>query len=561
MEIEPGIYRTLVRHFWLHFFDGESIALHGDPSANVVQALGMLAVPGAFFVIICQPLSMTRWNLVAVRYFFVSFSMLMMAFLMVIEWEALFPDRRDFQFFGALPVRMHTVFLAKLMALAALLGVFLVDINLFATILWPGIDKGEGTLSILAAHIVATGVAGLFGALTVAAIAGVLVTVLNARWYRRMAIAMQTFLVVLLATLFFLTPVLGAGLQRFVKQGASWIYWFPGYWFTGFYEKLRPAEGHIVLYRLGDRAFRALALTAIVFLLSYLPLYKRHVRKVNEAESLRSGGSGSRNRFVTTLDSIVLRTATERAVFHFISQTITRSVKHRLFLATYGGFGIALAIMNFAPGGSGVRELPLTLSFVLISGLRAAFNFPAELRANWIFRTHGAGSLRECASGMRRWIGVCAVTPLFALLGIAELAIFPWTVALFHLVFGLALSLLLTDILFLGFRKIPFTCAYFPGKVNLAGLSLIYLVGFTLYSRAMASLEKLLENSIPLIAIFLVVAGVAHAALRWCTARLQRETAAVDYEDAGDPVIRTLDLEVSPTPATAAGQPEAGVRS
>ena len=35
---------------------------------------------------------------------------------------------------------------------------------------------------------------------------------------------------------------------------------------------------------------------------------------------------------------------------------------------------------------AGMLEIPLTLSFFAISGLRAAFNFPAELRANWIFQ-------------------------------------------------------------------------------------------------------------------------------------------------------------------------------
>ena len=545
MQEEPGVYGTLIRHFWRQFFDGESIALHGDPSANVVQALGLLAVPGAFFVIICQPLSMTRWNLVAVRYFFVSFSMLVMAFLMIIEWDALFPDRRDFQFFGALPVRMHTVFVAKLAAIAALLGVFLIDINLFATILWPGIDKAEGTLNILAAHIVATATAGLFGALFVAATAGLLVTLLSPCWYRRLTILVRTFLIVLVTTLFFLTPMLAVGLPRFVKQGASWIYWFPGYWFIGFYERLRPAEGHIALYRLGDRALGVLAVTAAVFVLSYLPLYKRHIRKVNEAESLRPRGRRAIGKRLSALvDCLLLRTPTERAVFHFISQTITRSAKHRMFLATYGGFGIALAIMNFAPGGNGVRELPLTLSFVLISGLRAAFNVPAQFRANWIFRTQGMTSLRECAVGMRKWIAACAILPLFAVLAWVEFVSFRWPAALFHLAFGLMLSLLLTDILFLGFRKIPFTCAYFPGKVNLAGLALIYLVGFTLYSRAMAAMERMLEGNSAWIAVFFVVTAGMHISLRWTAARLTREAPTVDYEDAGDPTIRTLDLEV-----------------
>ena len=34
----------------------------------------------------------------------------------------------------------------------------------------------------------------------------------------------------------------------------------------------------------------------------------------------------------------------ERATFHFISNTILRNAKQRLFLATYGGIAVALAL-------------------------------------------------------------------------------------------------------------------------------------------------------------------------------------------------------------------------
>ena len=42
---------------------------------------------------------------------------------------------------------------------------------------------------------------------------------------------------------------------------------------------------------------------------------------------------------------------------------------------------------------------------------------------------------------------------------------------MFHLAYGVTLSLLLVELMFLGFRKIPFTCAHLPGKVNLTFLA------------------------------------------------------------------------------------------
>src|ERR1039458_9389710 len=64
----PGVFGTLVRHFFSRFFDTESLSPQGDPDAGVIQTLGILAVPGAFFVLVFRPLTLTGWSLVAVRY-------------------------------------------------------------------------------------------------------------------------------------------------------------------------------------------------------------------------------------------------------------------------------------------------------------------------------------------------------------------------------------------------------------------------------------------------------------------------------------------------------------
>jgi hypothetical protein len=95
------------------------------------------------------------------------------------------------------------------------------------------------------------------------------------------------------------------------------------------------------------------------------------------------------------------------------------------FLATYGGFGAALAVMTLGSGPSGLLELPLTLSFVLISGLRAAFDFPAELSANWAFQIGETDRAAEYQAATRKSIAICAILPLFAALAPMEFACFP----------------------------------------------------------------------------------------------------------------------------------------
>src|ERR1039458_4897273 len=102
---KPSPFRELVRHFFGRFFDAESLSPQGDPQANVVQTLGILAVPSAFFVIVFRPLTLVGWDLVWVRYIFLLYSMIVMGFIMVFEWDALLPDRRDFQILPPLALR------------------------------------------------------------------------------------------------------------------------------------------------------------------------------------------------------------------------------------------------------------------------------------------------------------------------------------------------------------------------------------------------------------------------------------------------------------------------
>ena len=201
-----------------------------------------------------------------------------------------------------------------------------------------------------------------------------------------------------------------------------------------------------------------------------------------------------------------------------------------------------MAVMTLSSGPSGLLELPLTLSFVLVSGLRAAFNFPAELSANWGFQVCETDRAAEYLAATRKWIAICAILPLFAALAPMEFACFPPAAALFHLAFGVSLSVTLMEVMFFGFRKVPFTCAHLPGKVNLAALTFIYIFGFTMYSRLMAGLESWLAGKPAVAAAFLCAVFASWLRFARWRERAAGGPAAIDYEDPGDPVIRTLGL-------------------
>jgi hypothetical protein len=541
MPLRRHPFFILVRHFFGRFFDTESFSPQSEPAARMTQTLGILAVPGAFFILMFLPCTFAGWALVSGRYLFLSVSMLLMGFIMVFEWDALFPDRRDYLILSTLPIRISTLFLAKVTALAIFLAVFLLDVNFFSALLWPAMDGGPDGLGILWAHTAAMVLGGLFMALAIGALRGVLVTLLPARVLRPVSVLVQAILMAALVMLFFLTYPIAFHIRGLLKYE-----YFPPLWFIGLYETLRPAirRGSPELLHLGAVGVKALWGAAGLFLLTYLPLYRRHARRIIEApDSILGPRVAARSRVGALLDRVLLKHPVEQAVFHFIGQTLARSAMHRLFLATYGGFGAAIAVLTLGSGADGRLRLPLSLSFVLISGLRAAFNFPSELPANWAFRISETAGVRGYLAATRKWIVACAVVPLFALLAPVEFVTFAPVTAAFHTVYGIALSLLLMEILFFGFRKVPFTCSHFPGKVNLVGLGAAYILGFTLYSRSMATLERWLAEWPSAAVAFLAVVGAACILLKRLGER-ESGSATLDYEERVDPTVRTLDLSL-----------------
>src|SRR5260370_42513398 len=86
-----------------------------------------------------------NWVLLSDYYFFIMFSMVVMGFVMVFEWDALFPDRKDYLILTPLPLGCGSIFAGKTLALVLFLGLFAVDANFFCTLLAPLSTCGDGS--------------------------------------------------------------------------------------------------------------------------------------------------------------------------------------------------------------------------------------------------------------------------------------------------------------------------------------------------------------------------------------------------------------------------------
>jgi hypothetical protein len=561
-------FALLAHHFFGRFFDNEIVSQQGDMRTNVVQVLGFLAVPGMFAAFSMLPVGLRydrpfagNWQLVIDDYFFVLYSMVVMGFVMVFEWDSLFPDRKDYIILTPLPLGGAAIFFAKVAALVAFLALFVLDSNFLGALLTPLVTGGERALGpivwrIGVAHMAAVASGGVFVALVFAGVQGLLINVLTARAFRRISPWVQMASMGVLITILFLTPMIARSLRALFEQHSALLRYFPPFWFLALYMDLLPGRpGGAVFHDLAPLASRGVWLAAAVFALTYLAGYWRHARRVmDSSESAGDAPGRLRVWLESRLNTWLLPHPLERATFHFISNTMLRSARHRLLLATYGGVTFAVALpgvlwLETASGAAravwaadGLLAVPLTVTFFCVTGLRAAFNLPAELRANWLFQVCESKESVPHIRAARKWIVLVGLVPAMLLLIPVEVWFRGWLLAAIHLSFALLLALILLNLMFVWFRKIPFTCAYFPGKKSMAGMAALYLMGFLAYRFGMATLEKRWIAAPWSLVVFFAAGVGALMGLAW----LERRELGVDdvliYEDQPDPVVRSLEL-------------------
>jgi hypothetical protein len=189
-------------------------------------------------------------------------------------------------------------------------------------------------------------------------------------------------------------------------------------------------------------------------------------------ESASSERAATQSALGNYFDRWVLRTSFQRGCFQFVRKTLVRSESHRLVLAGVAGLGLVLAsqelLTAFEGGGPRTKamlsgdglSIPLVLAFFIIVGLRMAFEIPVELRSNWIFRLTLDAEKHECESLARKlllvsvlpWVLLMAF-PVYAWAG-------GWVVGGMHTFVVVAWCMILTELVLIRFRKLPFTCSF-----------------------------------------------------------------------------------------------------
>jgi hypothetical protein len=539
----------LMRHFLERFFNHESASHDGDAKTRLVQIACAAGLPGFMVALYLDPVyhhadPPPYWLQVNHHLFFVLYSFVAMGIAMVFEWDMFFPDLLDIQILKTLPVKDGNVFFARVAAIALLVAGFLFDSNFLPpTIIHITMNPpnhGRFTMG----HILAVSASGLFAAMFILALQGLLLSVLGDRVFRRLSLLLQGLLIALLVILLLLFPSFSGMLPIFLQSGNFLVLCFPPFWFLGLYQRFIEGSHALPIFTTLAKIGFFSTLAAIgLTMLTYPIAYTRRTRQVIEGPGKRGHSGHLIGKFsrglAAVFDRLVLRIPIRLAVHHFISQTLLRVSRYRIYLVLYGGVGLSVVVstvLHFTVVGQrivietsadGIRAAIAIVAFWTIAGLRIAFVPSGNQQGNWIFRVlqgrpPEVGAAMEMSYSAQLWallwsslitIGICLSLHVIAP---PELRTASATAA--QLTFAVGFCLLLSDVFFLNVTTVAFSGDRPRETSNLAFTVLKYFTVFPVVVWLPLGYEPWIEDS----GLHLCFAAAAIAAVHLCLRAIHR---------------------------------------
>jgi hypothetical protein len=339
-------------------------------------------------------------------------------------------------------------------------------------------------------------------------------------------------------------------LHRLQSVSDSPVRWLPPMWYLSLYQSMQHRASP-AMARLAPMAGIGVVVAFGLMALSYGLSYRRRFAGIMEGG--RQPSNQPSLRFASAfLDWFSYReSGFPRASYRFITQTLLRNEAQRFWISVSLALGWLLAfqsassaLFHAARAADGLPEAallaaPLMTAYLLILGLRLAFELPAAISANWIFRSILNPQEHE-SRGVARRVMLAFLKPLVLL---PYFALFLWLrgfpLAAFQTAYVLALSVCLIEFLLSGYRKIPFTCPMPGFRENLPLRCLLLFLGFVAFASLGAELERWMLVQ-PM--CFLLLPAAMSAAWYWNRMRVK------DAREAGElEVGLSFDSRLSPT--------------
>jgi hypothetical protein len=518
---------------------------------SMMLSIGLLGLNGADLTADAR-LALTLYT----EHLLIATTMLAVGVFAVLSWDAMLPDRRDALVLGSLPVQPKTIALAKASATGTALALVVIMLNCATGLGWPVAfamltSASQSILGVIrwyAAYWFTMLAAAAFVYCGVLALQGVATQVLPRRAFLRASGLLQMGAFCLFLCAYFLEPAVSGPKMLSASENHRALFCVPTYWFLELFDQLNGSQ-HSVIKPLALRAWVGLTLAGLAAATLYILSHTRTVRKIVEEADITARGPG-----LVRLPRFGPQTPT--AIGQFVVRSLGRSRQHRLIWAFYLGLGLAGTILMLQAArqidGRAANTVwhqanaPVLASSILmltlaIIGLRVVFAFPLETKANWVFRAAGIRGSPNISTAIRRAMLLIAVMPVWITTALACFRLWPWRQAAAHAAVLALLGSVIVDIALYGFRKIPFTCSYLPGKsaihmIFVAAIGLMWLVAES------AEVERqILQEPVGTLTMVALVA-VAAIIVRWRVAMAPKSGDELHFEEEAVPAVMELGL-------------------
>src|SRR5450631_3866351 len=106
----PLQFRVLYEQFLLRVIDLEALSIQADVVRFLGQFAGVLIMLSIIHAIrICLFFGVETWQ---IEQYLIATMMLLAGLIIVVSWDATFPDRRDAMVLSPLPIAPHTILIA-----------------------------------------------------------------------------------------------------------------------------------------------------------------------------------------------------------------------------------------------------------------------------------------------------------------------------------------------------------------------------------------------------------------------------------------------------------------
>ena len=557
---------VLTRHFFERLFQNEIFPFEDQMKEKVIVLLALLAVLGGhvsnsvLMRYLFLPDDGSSW---LQKCFFISFFMTVLAFATILEWDVIFLDKKDFSNLRPLPIPLRTLLYSKFMSFLLFIALFSAAANALAVFVVAFYLPQWRTPSLffvvryMVAHGISALAANFFAFFFCVFLEAVLMAFLSARVFRKLSLYVRFLL---LAGLIFLMMVFVidslsisktfSALTAYKNSRSPIILALPPMWFVGLYEVLLGTSDSLY-FTLAYLAVASLVVMALMYFVAMNISYNRHLKKTLEAEKKPSHLRKFRNAFSTALNAILLRNPIQRAVFHFFGQTLRNSSMHKFQLAGYlaVAVGLILILLNSQPAAfrnmtisnKNLLAIPLILSIALLVGVRGLVNVPLAAEANWIFHFTEREVKRHYFIGLKKGIIVFTILPLFGILCIFFAFLWGWVYSVMHCLYGLAIALVLMELLFWRYAKIPFACLTVPGKAKLHILWWVYGGAVLIFTSLLSRVEKKLLTNLPRFWSVIGAGFTIVLLLEVCQYLLIYRKIQIVYEEEPEPALIGLD--------------------